>query len=84
MILCVKVRFNIYEENKKNYVKFEFNFDGLGVGNEIRQGLDFLSGLCYCLTSLHSLFMKDFALTGRSSWVFHFSILSYRPLSETC
>jgi hypothetical protein len=31
MILCVKVPFYTYEENKKNYVKFEFNSDGLGV-----------------------------------------------------
>jgi hypothetical protein len=31
MILCVKVRFYIYEENKKNDVKPEFDFDGLEV-----------------------------------------------------
>jgi hypothetical protein len=31
MFLSVKVRFYTYEENKKNLVKSEFNFDGLGV-----------------------------------------------------
>jgi hypothetical protein len=31
MILCVEVRFYIYEEKKKNHVKPEFNSDGLGV-----------------------------------------------------
>jgi hypothetical protein len=31
MILSVEVRFYTYEENKKNHVKPEFNFDGLEV-----------------------------------------------------
>jgi hypothetical protein len=72
MILCVEVRFYTYEENTKNHVKPEFNFDGLVFGSEIRRDLDFLRGLCRCLNSLHSLFMKDFVLMGRSSWIFQF------------
>jgi hypothetical protein len=70
MILCVKVLFYVYEENKKNHVKPEFNFDGLEVWSEIRRDLDFLRSLWYCLNGLQSLFMKDFALTGRMGWVF--------------
>jgi hypothetical protein len=31
MILCVKVGLYTYEENQKNHVKPEFDFDGLGV-----------------------------------------------------
>jgi hypothetical protein len=31
MILSVKIRFYTYEENQKNHVKSEFNFDGLEV-----------------------------------------------------
>jgi hypothetical protein len=31
MILCVKVRFYTYEENKKNHTKCKFDFDGLEV-----------------------------------------------------
>jgi hypothetical protein len=41
-------------------------------GREIRRDLEFLRSLCNYLNSLHSLFMKDFALTGRSTWIFLF------------
>jgi hypothetical protein len=43
-----------------------------GFGSEIRRGFDFLRSLCKGLNSLYTLFMKDFALTGRNSWVFEF------------
>jgi hypothetical protein len=69
MILSVKVRFYTYEENKKNHVKFEFNFDGLEVWKRHPSGFDFLRSLCNNLNSLHTLFMKDCAVRGRSSWI---------------
>jgi hypothetical protein len=80
MILCVKVRLYRYEENKKNDVKPEFDFDGLGVWRRDPSGFRLLRSLYDYLNGLHPLFMKDFALTGRTSRVFqffHFVVLSF-------
>jgi hypothetical protein len=41
-------------------------------GSEIRRVFDFLKSLCNCLDGLYTLFMKDFTVRGRSSWLFQF------------
>jgi hypothetical protein len=84
MILSVKVCFYTYEENKKNHVRFEFHFDGLGFGSDIRPDFDFLRSLCDGLNSLDTLIMKDFTDRAGAVGFSNCSNMSYRPLSETC
>jgi hypothetical protein len=54
------------------------------IGSEIRGAFDFLGSLYGWFNSIYVLFMKDFAVTGRRSWIFQFfQIFLSSSISDT-